>query len=116
MRYDSCACPLAQPAGAGFVREHQWGAHCSTRSMSPRMALLTRPYSARLSTGRTLRLTTVLIGSTLPAGGHWAVRVRRITPEANSSLVQDTMMLTAIAEVCRQQPGVSAHRRWLRGV
>lgn len=35
----------------------------------------------------------------LPAGSRWTVRVRRITPEANSSTVQDGMVVTAIAEV-----------------
>lgn len=35
----------------------------------------------------------------LPAGRRWAIRARRITPEANSSLVQDGMYVEAIAEV-----------------
>jgi len=35
----------------------------------------------------------------LPAGSQWTVRARRITPEANSSLVQDGMLIEAIAEV-----------------
>ncbi|KAA0997201.1 DUF1983 domain-containing protein [Pseudomonas sp. ANT_J12] len=35
----------------------------------------------------------------LPAGSRWTVRVRRLTPEANSSLVQDGMLVEAIAEV-----------------
>ncbi|MBI6941443.1 phage tail protein [Pseudomonas putida] len=35
----------------------------------------------------------------LPAGSRWAIRARRITPEANSSLVQDGMYVEAIAEV-----------------
>lgn len=35
----------------------------------------------------------------LPAGSRWTVRVRRLTPEANSSTVQDGMVVTAIAEV-----------------
>lgn len=35
----------------------------------------------------------------LPDGNNWTIRVRRLTPEANSSLVQDTMVVTAIAEV-----------------
>lgn len=35
----------------------------------------------------------------LPAGSRWTIRVRRITPEANSSLVQDSMLIEAIAEV-----------------
>lgn len=35
----------------------------------------------------------------LPAGSRWAIRARRITPEANSSLVQDGMFVEAIAEV-----------------
>ncbi|MEQ9728506.1 phage tail protein [Pseudomonas sp. WHRI 8822A] len=35
----------------------------------------------------------------LPAGSRWTLRVRRITPEANSSTVQDGMVVTAIAEV-----------------
>ncbi|WP_447651549.1 TipJ family phage tail tip protein [Pseudomonas abietaniphila] len=35
----------------------------------------------------------------LPAGTRWTIRARRITPEANSSLVQDAMVVEAIAEV-----------------
>ncbi|MEC4024529.1 DUF1983 domain-containing protein [Pseudomonas fulva] len=35
----------------------------------------------------------------LPSGTRWAIRARRITPEANSSLVQDAMYVEAIAEV-----------------
>ncbi|MCF5709610.1 DUF1983 domain-containing protein [Pseudomonas syringae] len=35
----------------------------------------------------------------LPAGSRWTMRVRRITPEANSSLVQDGMFIDAVAEV-----------------
>ncbi|WP_122446946.1 phage tail protein [Pseudomonas viridiflava] len=35
----------------------------------------------------------------LPAGSRWTMRVRRITPEANSSLVQDAMFVEAVAEV-----------------
>ncbi|WP_122711063.1 phage tail protein [Pseudomonas viridiflava] len=35
----------------------------------------------------------------LPAGSLWTMRVRRITPEANSSLVQDAMFVEALAEV-----------------
>ncbi|MCO5364816.1 TipJ family phage tail tip protein [Pseudomonas alliivorans] len=35
----------------------------------------------------------------LPAGSRWTMRVRRITPEANNSLVQDGMFIDAIAEV-----------------
>ncbi|MBV1812534.1 DUF1983 domain-containing protein [Pseudomonas viridiflava] len=35
----------------------------------------------------------------LPAGNRWTMRVRRITPEANSSLVQDAMFVEAVAEV-----------------
>lgn len=35
----------------------------------------------------------------LPAGGRWTIRARRLTPEANSSLVQDAMVVEAIAEV-----------------
>lgn len=35
----------------------------------------------------------------LPAGSRWTMRVRRITPEANSSLVQDGMYIEAVAEV-----------------
>lgn len=35
----------------------------------------------------------------LPAGSRWTIRVRRLTPEANSSLVQDGMLIEAIAEV-----------------
>lgn len=35
----------------------------------------------------------------LPTGSRWAIRARRITPEANSSLVQDGMYVEAIAEV-----------------
>ncbi|MCU9198577.1 DUF1983 domain-containing protein [Pseudomonas aeruginosa] len=60
------------------------------------------PYQTVLSTFVDRKNVTTYYRShriNLPAGGHWAVRVRRITPEANSSLVQDTMVLTAIAEV-----------------
>lgn len=35
----------------------------------------------------------------LPAGTRWTIRARRLTPEANSSLVQDAMVVEAIAEV-----------------
>ncbi|WP_277592990.1 host specificity protein J [Pseudomonas chlororaphis] len=35
----------------------------------------------------------------LPAGSRWTIRARRLTPEANSSLVQDGMLVDAIAEV-----------------
>ena len=35
----------------------------------------------------------------LPTGSRWAIRARRVTPEANSSLVQDGMYVEAIAEV-----------------
>lgn len=35
----------------------------------------------------------------LPDGARWTIRARRITPEANSSLVQDAMVVEAIAEV-----------------
>ncbi|GFZ70555.1 hypothetical protein PSE10C_12970 [Pseudomonas amygdali pv. eriobotryae] len=35
----------------------------------------------------------------LPAGSRWTMRVRRITPDANSSLVQDAMFVEAVAEV-----------------
>ncbi|PYB87191.1 hypothetical protein DMX01_17960 [Pseudomonas fulva] len=35
----------------------------------------------------------------LPAGSRWTIRARRITPEANSSLVQDGMYVEALAEV-----------------
>nr|WP_259642080.1 DUF1983 domain-containing protein [Pseudomonas syringae group genomosp. 7] len=35
----------------------------------------------------------------LPAGSRWTLRVRRITPEANSSLIQDSMFVEAVAEV-----------------
>ncbi|MGY2277451.1 host specificity protein J [Pseudomonas monsensis] len=35
----------------------------------------------------------------LPAGSRWTIRARRLTPEANSSLVQDGMLVEAIAEV-----------------
>ncbi|WP_322614200.1 phage tail protein [Pseudomonas sp. BIC9C] len=35
----------------------------------------------------------------LPAGSRWTIRVRRLTPEANSSLIQDGMLVEAIAEV-----------------
>ncbi|WP_259367271.1 phage tail tip fiber protein [Pseudomonas asiatica] len=35
----------------------------------------------------------------LPPGSRWAIRARRITPERNSSLVQDGMYVEAIAEV-----------------
>ncbi|KIQ36435.1 phage tail protein [Pseudomonas viridiflava] len=35
----------------------------------------------------------------LPAGSRWTMRVRRITPEANSSMVQDAMFVEAVAEV-----------------
>ncbi|HEJ1691015.1 TPA: phage tail protein [Pseudomonas aeruginosa] len=60
------------------------------------------PYQTVLSTFVDRKNVTTYYRShriNLPAGEHWAVRVRRITPEANSSLVQDTMVLTAIAEV-----------------
>ena len=35
----------------------------------------------------------------LPAGSRWTIRARRLTPEANSSLVQDGMYVEAVAEV-----------------
>lgn len=35
----------------------------------------------------------------LPDGDRWTIRARRLTPEANSSLVQDGMVVEAIAEV-----------------
>ena len=35
----------------------------------------------------------------LPAGERWTLRVRRITPEANSSLVSDGMLVEAVGEV-----------------
>ncbi|WP_138761598.1 phage tail protein [Pseudomonas lactis] len=35
----------------------------------------------------------------LPAGNRWTVRVRRLTPNANSDLVVDQMVVKAIAEV-----------------
>lgn len=35
----------------------------------------------------------------LPAGSRWTVRVRRLTPNANSDLVADQMVVKAIAEV-----------------
>ena len=35
----------------------------------------------------------------LPAGDRWTLRVRRITPEANSSLVSDGMLVEAVGEV-----------------
>lgn len=35
----------------------------------------------------------------LPAGNRWTVRVRRLTPNANSDLVSDQMVVKAIAEV-----------------
>ncbi|MFJ3121033.1 phage tail protein [Pseudomonas protegens] len=35
----------------------------------------------------------------LPAGGRWTIRVRRITPNANSDLIVDGMYIEAIAEV-----------------
>ncbi|KPW15574.1 Prophage host specificity protein J, partial [Pseudomonas syringae pv. aceris] len=35
----------------------------------------------------------------LPAGSRWTMRVRRITPEANSSLIQGSMFIEAVAEV-----------------
>ncbi|QGG75843.1 phage tail protein [Pseudomonas syringae] len=35
----------------------------------------------------------------LPAGSRWTMRLRRITPEANSSLIQDSMFIEAVAEV-----------------
>ncbi len=35
----------------------------------------------------------------LPEGSRWTIRARRLTAEANSSLVQDTMVVEAIAEV-----------------
>ncbi|PKH12594.1 host specificity protein [Pseudomonas sp. 43NM1] len=35
----------------------------------------------------------------LPAGSRWTIRVRRLTPEANSSVVEDGMLIEAIAEV-----------------
>ena len=35
----------------------------------------------------------------LPAGSRWTIRVRRLTPEANSSTVQDGMLLEAITQI-----------------
>lgn len=35
----------------------------------------------------------------LPAGSRWTIRVRRLTPNANSDLVADQMVVKAIAEV-----------------
>ncbi|SDS41525.1 phage tail protein [Pseudomonas prosekii] len=35
----------------------------------------------------------------LPAGSRWTIRLRRLTPEANSSVVEDGMLIEAIAEV-----------------
>ncbi|NMY78458.1 host specificity protein J, partial [Pseudomonas rhodesiae] len=35
----------------------------------------------------------------LPAGSRWTIRVRRLTPNANSDLVADEMIVKAIAEV-----------------
>ncbi|MDF0731010.1 DUF1983 domain-containing protein [Pseudomonas entomophila] len=35
----------------------------------------------------------------LPEGSSWTIRARRLTPEANSSLVQDGMIVEAVAEV-----------------
>lgn len=35
----------------------------------------------------------------LPAGSRWTLRIRRLTPEANSSLIQDGMFVEAVAEV-----------------
>lgn len=35
----------------------------------------------------------------LPAGNRWTIRVRRLTPNANSDLVADQMVVKAIAEV-----------------
>ncbi len=35
----------------------------------------------------------------LPEGSSWTIRARRLTPEANSSLVQDGMVVEAVAEV-----------------
>jgi predicted phage tail protein len=35
----------------------------------------------------------------LPAGSRWTIRARRLTPEANSSLMQDGMVIEAIAQV-----------------
>lgn len=35
----------------------------------------------------------------LPTGSRWSIRARRVTPEANSSLVSDAMVVEAIAEV-----------------
>lgn len=35
----------------------------------------------------------------LPPGSRWTIRARRLTPEANSSLVQDGMYVEAVAEV-----------------
>ncbi|WP_236247875.1 host specificity protein J [Pseudomonas mosselii] len=35
----------------------------------------------------------------LPEGSSWTIRARRLTPEANSPLVQDAMVVEAIAEV-----------------
>ena len=35
----------------------------------------------------------------LPDGNRWTLRARRLTPEANSSLVQDSMFVEAVAEL-----------------
>jgi predicted phage tail protein len=35
----------------------------------------------------------------LPDGNRWTLRARRLTPEANSSLVQDSMFIEAVAEL-----------------
>jgi predicted phage tail protein len=35
----------------------------------------------------------------LPDGNQWTLRARRLTPEANSSLVQDSMFVEAVAEL-----------------
>ncbi|SCW88688.1 phage tail protein [Pseudomonas sp. NFACC05-1] len=35
----------------------------------------------------------------LPDGNQWTIRARRLTPEANSSLVQDSMFVEAVAEL-----------------
>lgn len=35
----------------------------------------------------------------LPDGSQWTLRARRLTPEANSSLVQDSMFVEAVAEL-----------------
>ncbi|NBF13100.1 host specificity protein J, partial [Pseudomonas sp. Fl4BN1] len=35
----------------------------------------------------------------LPTGGRWTIRVRRVTPNANSDLIVDNMYIEAIAEV-----------------